>query len=596
MARFGFVGPSYQSQSVNADAQSCVNFFPEILESGSGKSSLALYPTPGLQIAYILGVDPIRCTYTFNGRSFAVSGTNLVELNVDGTMTIYAGLANDGQVAIIAGGGASGALQLLIQSGGNGYVFNLQTNTLTQVPPAMQIGPWSNVMWIDGFFIAAIANSSAFQLSNINDATTWNLANVTGIELIPDLVVSSLADHREAWLWGSRNAVVYFNSGDPLFPFAPIPGAFLEQGSIAQWGALRIDNTICWLGGDERGAGIAWRAQGYSPVRISNHAVEYAWQNYPTIADAIAYPYQDAGHSFAVWSFPTAGKTWAYDVSTGMWHERAFHNPNSGQFEAHRARFHTFNFGKHLVGDYTTGIIYRMSTNVYNDFGNPIVRVRRAPHISSEQEWIFHHQLQVDAEMGLGQFAFLGIYLADSNGQTWLLGSDDSGNLTTTKTLGIASILILNDPTNAASWQIGVDTSGNLTTTSVALGSYPTSFLLSSNSGNSFWSLGVTLIGLLTTASASPGASSPTAVAPQFMLRWSDDGGHKWSNSYMASAGNAGDYKARAMWRRLGRSRDRVYELSTSDNAAWRIVDAYLLASPGYTPTERMATQLRKAG
>ena len=56
MARFGFVGPTYSSQSVIADCQRCFNWYPEMVESGQGKSQMVLYPTPGLkQFAAVAG-------------------------------------------------------------------------------------------------------------------------------------------------------------------------------------------------------------------------------------------------------------------------------------------------------------------------------------------------------------------------------------------------------------------------------------------------------------------------------------------------------------------------------------------------------------
>lgn len=62
---------------------------------------------------------------------------------------------------------------------------------------------------------------------------------------------------------------------------------------------------------------------------------------------------------------------------------------------------------------------------------------------------------------------------------------------------------------------------------------------------------------------------------PVISLRWSDDGGHTWSNSYDRSFGAAGEYKTRVIWRRLGRARDRIFEISVSDAVPARITDAY---------------------
>ena len=66
---------------------------------------------------------------------------------------------------------------------------------------------------------------------------------------------------------------------------------------------------------------------------------------------------------------------------------------------------------------------------------------------------------------------------------------------------------------------------------------------------------------------------------PQVMLRWSDDGGHTWSNEHWASLGQIGVYQKRVFWRRLGMTlklRDRVYELSGTDPVKIAIMGAEL--------------------
>lgn len=52
---------------------------------------------------------------------------------------------------------------------------------------------------------------------------------------------------------------------------------------------------------------------------------------------------------------------------------------------------------------------------------------------------------------------------------------------------------------------------------------------------------------------------------PKAILQWSDDGGHTWSNERWASIGAMGARLTRAIWRRLGSSRDRVYRVTISD-------------------------------
>jgi hypothetical protein len=72
------------------------------------------------------------------------------------------------------------------------------------------------------------------------------------------------------------------------------------------------------------------------------------------------------------------------------------------------------------------------------------------------------------------------------------------------------------------------------------------------------------------------------AIDPQVMLRWSDDGGHTWSNSHWRSMGKTGAYGTRVIWRRLGMTlklRDRVYEVSGTDPIKIAIMGAELNVS-----------------
>ncbi|UOF80254.1 phage stabilization protein [Caudoviricetes sp.] len=68
---------------------------------------------------------------------------------------------------------------------------------------------------------------------------------------------------------------------------------------------------------------------------------------------------------------------------------------------------------------------------------------------------------------------------------------------------------------------------------------------------------------------------------PQAMLRWSNDGGSTWSNEHWVSIGKIGRYKNRAIWRRLGWSRDKIFEVVVTDPVKAVIVSANLKASVG---------------
>ena len=426
MGRFGLISGSYRSQSLTADAQMTMGFYPEAIESENGKAAMALYPCPGESLfCTIPGGGPSRAELEINGRAFVISGPNFCEVFANQTFNVINQVANDNQNASMV----ASPQQLLIASGGSLYVYWLQTTmggtnpqpagTFVKIPGAQFTlpngaqGAVQQVEFMDGFFIILLANSQTMYLSALFDASTWLVVGVPQIIIVSvfsDNVQSICVSQRRLWVMGRKRSTAYYDSGSANV-FDVDPSATMENGTAALWATFRLDNAVFWLDQDERGLGIVRRGVGYVPTRISNHAIEYAIQSYSTIADCTAYGYQDQGHSFGVFNFPTANKTWVYDVATGMWHERGYWNQQTATFSRHKSQNHMLAFGKHLVGDPSSGNIYQMAIpssavgggyNFVTDNGNPIRRVRRSPHISVENKFTFYNELILDFETGLG--------------------------------------------------------------------------------------------------------------------------------------------------------------------------------------------------
>jgi len=596
MARFGFCGPSYRSQSVNADCQTLMNLYLESIESQMGRSAFAMYCTPGTNLAYQLGAAPMRGAITVLGRTFVVQGTILWELLAGGGQTNRSGgtpLPSDGLPVSMAGGGS----QLLIASQQRAYVFDLNANTLTEVTPTIG-APVSQVRYSDGFFIALNANSNKIQASAPLDATTWPGTSATVVSVFTDKILAIFVDHRNLWVFGPNAIQPYYDSGNFPFPYDVIEGSYIESGLAAANAIAKADNSLFWLGSDERGNGVVRRANGFQPVRVSNHAIELAMQGYSTIADCVAYSYQDQGHEFVVFSFPTAGKTWVYDAATSQWGERGYWDTKLGKYTQHRAMYHTFNFGQHLVGDPTTGNVYQMAIpqlvgstyQFVTDNGNPIRRLRRAPHVSQELEWLFVSQWEIDLETGLGPVPPLqgtGIptvfYLADANNVVWQLSVNDVGILQTVLAPATATpgLLFFNDPLAGTSWQVIVSTIGVLAAAPVTFnGNYPNAAQMVSSTGRSIWTFFITDVG------SGHGIEKVTpsgmfARGPQIMMNWSKDSGHTFSAENWIDCGQAGDYTRRVVVRRLGKARDWVMQGVVTDPIPWRFIDSYLKGPTG---------------
>jgi len=78
---------------------------------------------------------------------------------------------------------------------------------------------------------------------------------------------------------------------------------------------------------------------------------------------------------------------------------------------------------------------------------------------------------------------------------------------------------------------------------------------------------------------------------PQLLLSWSDDGGHNYLNECHLNCGQAGNFRARAILWRLGRFRNRSYQIVATDPVQWRIIEGYFKGTGFQVPTKRLARQ-----
>lgn len=429
MSRFDLCAPAYQSANFDADAQVCMNRYPELDEGSGGKARWILRQSPGLRTFTSLPMSAVTSIFGFKigatERAFSVGADGaLYEVFANSSFVLRGAVAVSTTPARIA----ANQTQLLIQSGGKLYRYTLATNALSAAlaySDTSAIPAITDIGMLGGFFLALIANSNKFQISALLDANTWDLANVAQILDYPDNAVSMVIDHKDVIFKGVKQTVFYYLNGNADFPFGPIPGAFMETGSAAILAAAKMDNTVYWVERNDRGSMMVMKLSGYQPQRVSNHAIETEWQSYSTTDDLVTYSFQLGGHTFLHLYFPTADKAWRFDAATQSFHEVGKWDPVAGAFTAHRSQCHAFVFGKHLVGDWASGQIFEMSSSIYDDFGDPQRRVRRSPYVAREGRYITFNGLEITGDFGQGLPSGQGsdpklmLRFSDDRAQTW---------------------------------------------------------------------------------------------------------------------------------------------------------------------------------
>lgn len=414
-----FVGPSYTARSINVDAQRSLNCFVE-MDNQSPRAPLALYGTPGLRKVATLPTGPVRGCLTEGGFAWVVAGNTLYRVSSSYAVTTVGSLVTaSGPVGM-----ASNGNEILIVDGSLGYLVTVAGATMTTIADPDFPSGVKQATYQDGYFVVTGDGSQSFYISGLLNGGAWDGLDFASAEGSPDFTVGVISDHCELWLFGRNSAEVWVNTGSPDFPFERSGNTFIEHGCASANSVTKLDNTVFWLGADDRGTGIVWRAAGYTPVRISTHATEVAFSGY-TLSDAIGYSYQQDGHGFYVLHFPTDQKTWVYDIATQAWHERAYRDPNTGALSQWRANCHTMLNGLHLVGDCVDGRLYVLDMNYFTDDGAPILRQRRTQASEQAQVRLFVAELQVDMETGVGLATGQGsdpllmLRFSHDGGHTW---------------------------------------------------------------------------------------------------------------------------------------------------------------------------------
>jgi hypothetical protein len=478
--QFQLVGPAYEAANPLQDAQRLINWYVEYDKTEGAKTPSALLGTPGLALACTTGyIGEVRGIWVLPNDTQAIAvvsnkavlvtySAGVYSISVIGTLLTFSG-----QVSIRDNGVAK---IVVIVDGVNGYKYNINTNAFAQIADAAWMGS-NKVSFIDGWFVFNKPNTQIFYTSPLYwngtdafDATYYSLKDSSS-----DSIVTHIEDRRELWLIGERTSEVWYDAGNQYFPFSRLQGALLQVGCAAPHTICRTGQGLIWLSRSERGENSIVMTQGYNFTAISTQAIANRLSTYATISDAFAYTYTEAGHEFYVITFPTGDETWVFDLSTGVWHQRASFDPAAGKFHRHRANCAVNFAGKRLVGDALNGNLWTMSRSYYVDGDTPLVSVRRAPHFwdRNDRNRIRQYWLQIEFTPGQGLLTGQG--------------------------------------------------------------------------------------------------SDPVAV-----LRWSNDGGFTWPGFRQLSIGKMGEYTRRVIARRLGASRDRVYEVTVSDPVNRDVVGATL--------------------
>lgn len=411
---FGFVGASYVAASITQDDQECINYYPETDPteySGSRSTGIpadrtvtALYPCPGTRmLTQLATIGPVRGFGVLPGGTtlLAVCGTALYSITLSYVATqVGALLTSTGPVSITNNG-----VSAYLCDGSNRYFYTPGTNTFAIVADGAFNGA-NTVDIIDNFIVYNNPSSNQWGCTNVGSVISGAL-NFASMLVAPGNCIGLICDHRNVFILGERVSEVWNDVGSSPFPFAIVPGTSMQHGCAARGSIARLGESFAFLAQDDRGQAVVIHMAGYSPSRISTHAVEQAMNGYAIISDAVAFSYQQNGHEFYMLTFPTADVTWCYDLATGLWHKRAWRDQKN-VYHRHRSNCCAVFGGKIVVGDYANGRIYQLDLGIFTDAtgvngaAEYMPCLRRARHLTTDLKRQFFNDLQIQFQPGIG--------------------------------------------------------------------------------------------------------------------------------------------------------------------------------------------------
>lgn len=373
------------------------------LRKDQDRAAVVLLGTPGSTLWATLPfqTSPIRGWHVIGTTLYVVAGNALYSVNTTGTPTQLAtGIAGTGRVEI-----ADNSIQLIIVTGGPGYVYTVATTTLTTITDPFFPTGATSVVFINGRFVANKPNTREFYVSALLDGLTWTYLGVTPIfgtkENSSDLLLRVSNLNGTLVLWGQQTVEFWQDVGTLPLPYQRINGATQSWGLAAVLSNVEVGNTQMFLGYAPDGGISVIRLNGYVAEPVSDSDLDTLFSRFNQVSDAVAYTYTAYGHAIYQITFPSENRSFAYDTKTGIWHDAQTGVADQARhFSTYGV---TFNGKNYVSGsDNSVSKIYELNVDTYTDTGTPIKRQVITRHIRNQGNELKVAQVFLDFETGVG--------------------------------------------------------------------------------------------------------------------------------------------------------------------------------------------------
>lgn len=424
------LGENFPSQSQVQSVRQLYNFY---LEEDISQDRYIAYGFPGFEEWLDLNGSEVRGMLEHKGVGYVVVDNILYSISGQLTFSNLGNLSTStGKVQLAAINDEVGVVD-----GTSFYHYKISTTTFS-TPADVDI-PSSPVVLaaIGEYFVIPDPGTNQLFVSDLADGTSWNSLSFFSADTRADNVVTCAVANTLLYAMCEYSTEVFYISGGDVVPLDRAVAGSYDIGTPARHSPTVINNTMYWLGQNKGGSVGVVRSNGGAPELVSNRAMIQKIGTYQQIDDAFGWSYQENGHPFYMITFPTAetingqaiGRTWAFDLSTRLWSEVGSKRTNAidpPQLSRHVANCSMFLNNEHLIGDYLTGTIYKLSPDVYTENGEEIIRTIKTQHIAQNDLPLSMMDLVIETESGVGLDGSgqgsdpeIGLRFSKDRGRTW---------------------------------------------------------------------------------------------------------------------------------------------------------------------------------
>lgn len=288
------------------------------------------------------------------------------------------------------------------------------------------------VTYMDGYFIYSPLNTQQMYASQLQDGTSWDALDLATAEYQNNPIVGMACKNRNMWVFCSTCVEPWYDAANAEgFPFSERTSTELNIGCLAPFSIVNLNSAFVWL--DNRkfivisipSPLLINATSGNDAQIISTDAIHNEINSYPTISDAIGTSFYERGHLYYQITFPTAQKTWVYDMNTQFWHERGYFNTGTNTFQADLSVFYCQVDKLAISAGIVSGKLYLNDPSYYTDNGQDIRCVRTTSDLNNNFRMMGIDRLEIKCNTGNtpptgdSSVPYISMRYSNDDGHTW---------------------------------------------------------------------------------------------------------------------------------------------------------------------------------